>query len=544
MYKDKHLDGNKKSLTKNIPWFTLGIIGLFLFSLILRFWEISRFNTLVFDEVYNAKFANDFLNQTPFFDAHPPVEKYIIAIGIWLGNILPFGKDIVNNLTGSELSTFSYRWINALTGSFIPLVVAGIAYQLSYRRSYALIAGLFAAVDGLLLVESRYALNNIYLVIFGLLGQWLFLLALDRKYQRKKISNKLLRIFSAICFGVCIAVKWNGLGFLLGIYLIWIFGWVIQQFKLIPAAESDVEETEETQDTILNPNECLSLRAKRSNRRNLEIASFHSVPLAMTNNNSCLQNLTRVNFKEFLFYWGVIPALVYYLAWIPYLLVYPESGFWELHQKMSSFHTVLGDGQQVHQYCSRWYTWPWMIRPMAYFFAKVDGTSDSVSNLGFPVSVNPGETIIFDVHGMGNPILYWLSSVAIILALGILIYRIAGWLGSSRTANNQPLFSAQIAEFWILLYVILNYAANWLPWMKVSRCTFLYHYMSASIFAFLCLAWIIEHWLRSYIIFLRIAAITVIFAILQAFVFWLPIYLGLTLSEQEFYLRMWFQTWI
>ena len=166
MYQFNYMNRIKKSLTKNIPWFSLGMIGLFLFSLTLRFWGISRFNTLVFDEVYHAKFANIFLNKTSFFDAHPPLGKYIIAIGIWIGNFLPFGKDIVNNLTGSELSTFSYRWMIALTGSFIPLVVAGIAYQLSYRRSYAFIAGLFAAVDGLLLVESRYALNNIYLVFF------------------------------------------------------------------------------------------------------------------------------------------------------------------------------------------------------------------------------------------------------------------------------------------------------------------------------------------------------------------------------------------
>nr|WP_322505476.1 phospholipid carrier-dependent glycosyltransferase [Chroococcidiopsis cubana] len=48
----------------------------------------------------------------------------------------------------------------------------GIAYQLSDRRSYAVIAAIFAAADGLFLVESRYALNNIYLVILGLLGHW------------------------------------------------------------------------------------------------------------------------------------------------------------------------------------------------------------------------------------------------------------------------------------------------------------------------------------------------------------------------------------
>ncbi len=75
--------------------------------------------------------------------------------------------------------------MNALTGSLIPLLVAGIAYQLSHRRSYALIAGLFAAVDGLLLVESRYALINIYLLFFGLLGQWFLLLALNTRGEQR-----------------------------------------------------------------------------------------------------------------------------------------------------------------------------------------------------------------------------------------------------------------------------------------------------------------------------------------------------------------------
>jgi len=32
----------------------------------LRFWGLSRFNTLVFDEVYYAKFANNYLTHTQF----------------------------------------------------------------------------------------------------------------------------------------------------------------------------------------------------------------------------------------------------------------------------------------------------------------------------------------------------------------------------------------------------------------------------------------------------------------------------------------------
>ena len=118
---------SKKLSKQQFSWFWIGLTGVFLLSVTLRFWGISRFNTLVFDEVYYAKFANNYLTRTPFFDGHPPLSKYIIAIGMWIGSHLPFGQDAVNSLTGSLRSTFSYRWLNALTGSFIPLVVAGIA---------------------------------------------------------------------------------------------------------------------------------------------------------------------------------------------------------------------------------------------------------------------------------------------------------------------------------------------------------------------------------------------------------------------------------
>ncbi|MCX7592344.1 MAG: phospholipid carrier-dependent glycosyltransferase, partial [Fischerella sp.] len=139
-------------------WFWIGIAGIFLLSLVLRFWGLGRFNTLVFDEVYYAKFGNNYLTHTPFFDGHPPLGKLIIALGIWLSSHVPFGQDTVNGLTGSLRPPWSYRWINALFGSFIPLIVTGIAYQLSYRRSFALLAGLFTACDGIFIVESRYAL--------------------------------------------------------------------------------------------------------------------------------------------------------------------------------------------------------------------------------------------------------------------------------------------------------------------------------------------------------------------------------------------------
>ena len=98
------------------------IIGLFLLSAALRFWGLNRFNTLVFDEVYYAKYGNSYLRHTLFFDSHPPLGKYLIAIGIWISKLNFFGDEVQNNLTGSLLSPYSYRWLNALIGSLIPFL--------------------------------------------------------------------------------------------------------------------------------------------------------------------------------------------------------------------------------------------------------------------------------------------------------------------------------------------------------------------------------------------------------------------------------------
>lgn len=148
-------------------WFWLSMTGVAIGSLLVRCWGLSQLNSLVFDEVYYARFANNYLIGTPFFNTHPPLAQYLIAVGIWIGS-LPASPDGVNALTGSSM--LSYRWMNAATGSLVPLIVGAIAYWLSQNRAYTLMAALLTAADGLLLVESRYALSNIYLVFFGLLG--------------------------------------------------------------------------------------------------------------------------------------------------------------------------------------------------------------------------------------------------------------------------------------------------------------------------------------------------------------------------------------
>lgn len=115
-----------------------------------------------------------------------------------------------------------------------------------------------------------------------------------------------------------------------------------------------------------------------------------------------------------------------------------------------------------------------------------------------------------------------------------------------------PLFKKQhlaipsnlAVDTWIALYIVINYAANLLPWVKVTRCVFIYHYICALVFVFLAIAWFVDQCLRSYHRELRALGVTITFMILAAFIFWLPIYLGLPLTSEAYKLRMLFNSWI
>jgi dolichyl-phosphate-mannose-protein mannosyltransferase len=451
-------------------YWPLGLGLIWGVALVLRFWGLERFHTLVFDEIYFARFGHHYLTQTPFFDGHPPLGKYFIAIGIWLQGFTPWG----------------YRWMNALVGSLIPILVSGIAYRLSHRHRFALIAGAFAVLDGLLLVESRYALINIYLLFWGLLTHFCFLTALEKRRRWLWLT------LTGISMGATIAVKWNGLWLILGPYSVWAIGWGLSHFKQLPKWKP-------------------ALRL------------VHLSPFIMVG------------------YMGIIAVTCYGLIWIPHLQQNVDHNFWQLHSEILAYHRRIGSGPEVHPYCAAWYTWPWLIRPLSYFYQRGISPSGPMPVYGPPL---PTEATpwIFDVHGMGNPPLWWFSTIAILLLLGQ-----AGYWGFSRlqtqqttTLSTRPQLTSTI---WVPLYLCINYAANLLPWILVSRCTFIYHYLPAAIFSSMAAAWLIDQWLDSSRTLRIIALICLNLAVL-GFLFWLPIYLGLPLSQADWQLRLPIRPWI
>jgi dolichyl-phosphate-mannose-protein mannosyltransferase len=481
--------------------------GIFVFSLVLRFWGLERFNTLVFDEVYYAKFANNYLTQTKFFNAHPPLSQYLIAIGIAIGEKLPFGQGVVNDLTGSIIKTWSYRWLNAVTGSFIPLVVAGMAFQLTQRTRFAILVGVLSALDGLFLVESRYALNNVYLVLFGLLGQICFLVGARVVTERDDDPNAWMMpsqswmwlLLSGFFLGCSISIKWNGLWFVFAIVGLYGLAWLFRALN----GGTDPE---------LLP---------------IKITKISPIALIL----------------------GIaIVPLTYYLLWIPHIAQNPEYQFLPLQDQIYGYHQSPAVKGAVHPYCSTWQTWLTMLIPVAYFY-KIGVNPEAPLALNAPnATALPGAST-YAVHAMGNPFLWWMCTAAIIavgIALIVRLFDTLFWIFKSRSnrESSASLSRTTSHDSFTLIAIMVGYGANLIPWMGISRCAFLYHYMGSSVFATLALAWwgdrILAREDRSEQPFVWFGVGLAI----VGFAWWMPVFLGLPLDARDYQVRMWFPTWV
>ncbi|MEA4869610.1 MAG: glycosyltransferase family 39 protein [Christensenella sp.] len=146
----------------------------------------------------------------------------------------------------------------------------------------------------------------------------------------------------------------------------------------------------------------------------------------------------------------VIPFAIYFASYLPYYIY--ESGqnpgyglmgmkdtFVKYQEFMYSYHSNL---KATHPYQSSWYSWPFTAKPMWYYFNSYIAP-DQISTMS----------------ASGNPAVWWVSSIGAVALL---------W--ARMTKRVAPDRAMQIFTVGIL--------ANYLPWVLVTRCTFIYHFFA------------------------------------------------------------------
>ncbi|SCW26239.1 Mannosyltransferase related to Gpi18 [Ruminococcaceae bacterium YRB3002] len=135
-----------------------------------------------------------------------------------------------------------------------------------------------------------------------------------------------------------------------------------------------------------------------------------------------------------------IPLVLYTLTYIPFNDGHPErdliTKMIEAQKLMFNYHTNI---TSTHSYSSEWYQWPVMVRPVLYV---IESVTDATRR---------------DIVLMGNPVIWWAGIPAS-------LYMIYLWFNErDRKAG----------------FLMIGYLAQYLPWILVTRYTFIYHYFAS-----------------------------------------------------------------
>ncbi len=171
------------------------LVGILLIASLLRLTNLSHPRAYIFDEVYHAFTAKEYLHNrieawewwtTPpegvaYEWTHPPVAKYGMVLGMLL-----FGED-----------EFGYRVGSAALGIISILGIYMFTLAVFQQKKLALLASLLASLEGLHISQSRIAMNDIYMLCFFV---WSLYAAVKSRWK-----------WSAVLYGLALGCKWSAL---------------------------------------------------------------------------------------------------------------------------------------------------------------------------------------------------------------------------------------------------------------------------------------------------------------------------------------------
>jgi dolichyl-phosphate-mannose--protein O-mannosyl transferase len=210
----------------------------------------------------------------------------------------------------------------------------------------------------------------------------------------------------------------------------------------------------------------------------------------------------------------LLPISIYFASWSGW--IFSSQGWarqsesnvfaslWNYHLQILDFHQGLDD---KHAYQANPWSWLVLGRPTSFYY-------ESPSDCG-------AEKCAQEILAIGTPLLWWISIFAVAITFGFLVTKL------ERAAA----------------IILLGFAGTYLPWFFIQSRTTFYFY-SISILPFLILALIycfnqllnIANYKKYIISFVILVAIN--------FIYFLPIYLGISIPYSQWLSRMWFESWI
>ncbi|MEF2247565.1 glycosyltransferase family 39 protein [Paenibacillus sp. IITD108] len=431
-----------------------------------------------FDEIYHARTAYENIEGIVAYEStHPPLGKLILAIGIKLFGLNPFGWRIAGTVLGIAMLPIIYLFAHRIFG----------------RTIYAALAAALFAVDFMHFSQTRIATIDVYGVFFIILMFYFMHRYVQMNFYQDRFLRTLLPLgLAGLMFGLGVAAKWiavyggAGLAVMLALSL-------IDRYKEYAAAKRYLRK-----DTA-DKSEDADIADAAAQEKQWKLAELAQIE----------KKFPRYLFSTLavcLIFYVAVPLAIYMLSYIPVLKVmdggYTLKAFIEYQKNMFNYHSNLVSS---HPFSSSWWEWPFMKRPVWYFSGN-----------------NLGEGMKATIVALGNPILWWTGLFAILATV---------WLSVKR--RDKAMYTVWVAYF-----------SQYIPWMLVTRETFLYHYFAMVPFMIISIVYLFKLVEERYPRFVTIRNIYLAAAI-GLFLLFYPALSGLTVPKWYVdYILRWFPSWV
>ena len=431
-------------------WIATGVVGVI--AALLRLIGLGHPKTLMFDEIYyvkdayalwhlgyegnwannsDAAFASgDFsgLSTEAAYVVHPQLGKWLIGAGMEV-----FGPS----------SSFGWRVMPAIAGILTVILLTRLTMRLTRSPLLAGLAGLFLAIDGVALTESRIGLLDVFIGFFATLS--LYCLVRDREWSRARLARRMAGtkpgaraphatirpwlLATGVTLGLTCSIKWSGL-YLVAVVGIAVVIWDTLALRRVGARAWFLEGTVAQGVSDF----------------------FQTVPVAVAVYVGCWWSWFThpLAFKhgwtaEQLEQGGPVP-LPWLSSYVDDSLFQKINDFVAYHQQMYEFHVGLAS---PHTYQSKPYGWLLQTRPTSFFWEDKTQVPQTCW----------GGDCVQAITSIGNIVIWW-SAVAALAAVVIIGLKNRDW------------------RAWVPL---LGYLGLYVPWFQ---------YRDRTIFTFYTVAFV------------------------------------------------------
>lgn len=290
--------------------------------------EPSWYNSMYFDEIYHGRTAYEHIkNIYPYEITHPPLGKLLIALGIQIFGMTPFG----------------YRFMGTFFGVLMLLPLYILLKNMFGKTRVALCGSALFAFEFMHFTQTRIATIDTYGVFFTLLSFLFMWRWISEPYEKRLGQTWGNLALCGLSFGIGCACKWTVLYAGVGLAVLWLLR-VIVKYRAVGLSGYG----KELLGTVL-----------------LSCLFFVVVPVAIY----CLSYIPYglacgYSFPELLGQGGYYKII------------------WDNQVYMLTYHAGVN---QTHPYSSRWYQWLLDSRPILYYLHYSGETKSAFGAFNSPL---------------------------------------------------------------------------------------------------------------------------------------------------------------